>query len=271
MPQIHPTAIVDPRVELAEDVVIGPHCVLEGRITIGPGTRLVHHVYMNGPLTIGTGNTFYPNAAVGYGPQDRKFDPQKEGAGLLIGDENIFREGVTIHRATKDRPTTLGQRNYLMVNAHVAHDCLVGNDCTLANGALLAGHVELQDGVVLGGNAAVHQFCRVGRLAMLSGVSAVSQDIPPFCVAYNLRSIGSLNIIGLRRNGYRDHIGNMKKAFKILYLSGLNRPAVVEQILSELGGDRLCVEFAEFVRNSRKGITPYTVGAAPLEAAEVGE
>lgn len=257
MPQVHPTAVLDSRVELADDVVVGPYCVLDGRITVGPGSRLMHHVYLYGPLTIGLANVFYPNVAVGFAPQDRKFDAAAEGAGTVIGNENIFREGVTVHRATKDRPTTLGHRNYFMVNAHVAHDCVVGNDCMLANGALLGGHVEVQDSAILGGNSAVHQHCRVGRFAMLSGADAVSQDLPPFCVAYATKLVGSLNIIGLRRAGLGEHIRPLKKAFDIFYRSRLAKPTAIERILAECGDDPLCVEFVDFIRHSKRGITTY--------------
>lgn len=257
MPQVHPTAILDGSIGLADDVFVGPHCMLQGKVVIGPGTRLLHHVYLQGPITVGRGNTLYPNVALGYAPQDRKFDPATEGAGTVVGDENIFREGATVHRATKDRPTTIGHRNYFMVNTHAAHDCFIGDGCTLANGTLLAGHVQVQDGCVFGGNCGVQQFCRVGRLSLLGAVEYVTQDLPPFCVVYSARRVGSLNIIGLRRAGLGGHVGPLKKAFDILYRSRLSRPSAIGRILAELGDDPLCVEFAEFVRSSKRGITAY--------------
>jgi UDP-N-acetylglucosamine acyltransferase len=257
MPQIHSTAIVGDDVELADDVEIGPHCILEGPITLGPGTRLLQRVSLHGPLTLGRGNVLYPNVCLGFAPQHRKFDPRQAGAGLVIGDENIFREGATAHRATGERPTRIGHRNYLMANCHIGHDAVVGDRVMMANGALLGGHVEVGHDAILGGNSAVHQFCRVGRLGMLSGADAISQDLPPFCIAYATKLIGSLNIVGLRRAGLGHHLRPLKRAFDLLFRSRLSRSSAVERILDELAGDPLCVEMAQFVRASQRGITAY--------------
>ncbi|QNN24413.1 acyl-ACP--UDP-N-acetylglucosamine O-acyltransferase [Planctomycetales bacterium ZRK34] len=261
MPQIHPSAIVDRSVELADNVVVGPFCIIRGRVNIGAGTRLLHRVTIQGPVTIGEQNLLYPHTAVGYAPQDRKFDATEEGAGVVIGNQNTLREGVTIHRATHDEPTRLGDRNYMMVNTHLGHDVVVGNDCTFANGALMAGHVVVGDNVTFGGNAAVHQFCRVGRLVMMSGVVAVTQDVPPFCVVYDMRSVGSLNIVGLRRAGLREHVRPLKQAFQIFYNQKLPNNAAADRIDNELGDDPLCREFAEFIRNTKRGISPYRPAA----------
>jgi len=259
--QIHPTAWVDSEVDLAPSVIVGPGCIIEGRVTIGDNTRLLANVHIQGPTTIGRNCTFYPFCCIGFPPQDRKFDPSHAGAGLVIGDDNVFRESVTIHRATGERPTTIGHRNYFMVNSHVGHDVIIGDDCTLANGALLAGHVEMSDRVILGGNAAVHQFCRIGRLAMLSGIAAVTQDLPPFCTVYNMRQVGSLNVVGLRRAGLRDHIAPLQRAFEILYRERHANPAACDLIEAELGHDPLCRELVAFVRSSKRGITGYTHAA----------
>ncbi|MEX0774221.1 MAG: acyl-ACP--UDP-N-acetylglucosamine O-acyltransferase [Phycisphaeraceae bacterium] len=258
MPHIHPSSVIDDPSLLADDVRIGPGCIIQGRVGIGAGTRLLGHVFLVGPLTLGQRNTLYPNVALGFEPQDRKFDFGKAGTGTVIGDDNVLREGVTIHRATGQRATTLGNRNMLMVNSHLGHDCLVDDDCTLANGALLGGHVEVQNNVTMGGNAAVHQFCRIGRLSMLSGVIAIVQDLPPFCVAYNTRSVGSLNIIGLRRAGYRDHVKPLQKAFEIFFRQNHVRTYAVDLIRKQLGDDPLCLEFADFVATpSPRGVTGY--------------
>ena len=257
MAKIHPTSIIDPRAQLAADVELGPSCVIEGAVTIGSGTRLIGHVYLVGPLTIGEHNIFYPHACIGFEPQHRQFDPASPSGGVAIGNRNVFREGCTIHRATGSQPTTVGDDNYLMCNSHVGHDAVVANQCTLANGALLAGHVVVEDKVMLGGNAALHQFCRLGRLCMLSGVIAIVQDIPPFCTAYEIRQVESLNIVGLRRAGYRDHIPALQEAFRILYLSRHTRTRAVELIEQQLGHDPLCAELARFVRGSKRGITGY--------------
>lgn len=257
MTAIHPSAIVDPQAELAEGVIVGPQCVIQGPVKIGAGTHLLHRVTLQGPLVIGKNNRIYPNAAIGLEPQDRKYDMNKPGAGTLIGDDNILREGVTLHRATGERPTTLGSRNYLMVNSHLGHDVILGSDVTLANGTLVAGHVRIEDKTTFGGNAVIHQFCRIGRMAMISGIRGVTQDVPPFCIVYHSKRVGSLNLIGLRRGGYRASIDPLKKAFQLLYLEGLPTRSAVARIQAELGSDPLCAEFAAFCQASKRGITPY--------------
>jgi UDP-N-acetylglucosamine acyltransferase len=254
--KIHRTAIVDPRAQLADDVEIGPNCNIAGDVVIGASTRLIGNVWLAGPLKIGENNILYPNVCLGFEPQYRNFT-EGAGSGVSIGDHNIFREGATIHRAIGEHPTTVGNNNMLMCNAHLGHDCIVGNNCTLANGALLGGHVTLFDNVTLGGNAGVHQFCRLGRFAMLSGGVGVSQDIPPFCTVYNMRTVGSLNIVGLRRAGYRNHLPHLKRAFEILYQSRHTILNALQHIESELRGDPLCLELVDFIRNTKRGITHF--------------
>ncbi len=262
MPQVHPTAVVDPSARLADDVCIGPLCVIEGEVELGPGCRLEAQVFMKGPMAAGANNHFYPNTYIGHEPQDRGFDPRRLGAGVTIGRDNIFREGVSVHRATGDAPTTVGDDNYLMVNAHLGHDTVIGHHNTLANGVLLGGHVQLADHCVLGGNAVVHQFVRIGRLSMISGVAGLTQDMPPFCVCYTTRSISSLNIVGLRRAGYRGHVRHLKAAFDILFLQRHANHVAAELIEQRFTDDPLCREFAGFVRETHRGITPYLGGRA---------
>jgi UDP-N-acetylglucosamine acyltransferase len=257
LPTIHPTAIVDSRAILADDVIVGPYCTIVGAVTIGPGTKLINNVSIRGPLTLGARNVVYPFACLGFDPQDRKFSPEKDGAGTIIGDDNILRESVTIHRATRDVPTTVGNGNYLMVNAHVAHDCLVGNKVTLVNGALLGGHVTIFDNVIISGNSAVHQFCRVGRMAIISAAEAVNKDVPPFCMVYHTRLVGGLNRVGLRRAGLRDHIKPLEQAFDILYKRNLPNQKAASLILEELGHDPLCIEMAQFIQQSKTGMSQY--------------
>lgn len=261
-PDIHPTAIIDPLARIAPGVKIGPWCHITGDVTLGEGCILHERVTLHGPLILGARNVLYPQAAIGLEPQYRKFDPATAGAGVLIGDDNILREGVTIHRATGAHPTTLGHRNYLMVNSHLGHDVHVGNDCTFANGALIAGHAIIHDSVTFGGNAAVHQFCHIGRLVMVGGVAATSQDVPPFCTVYNTRSIRSLNIIGLRRGGYRAHIDNLQEAFDLFFLGNMSNMSALEKIEKRVGLDPLCREFIDFIRTTlsrdrKRGISPY--------------
>ena len=250
--------MVDDRAVLADDVVVGPGCVIEGAVTLGAGCRLIGHVFLQGPMTLGERNIMYPNVCLGYAPQDVKIDPATfVGAGTVIGDRNFFREGVTIHRATGKRPTTVGNDNYFMCNSHLGHDVILGNNCQLANGSLIAGHVEVQDNVILGGNSGVHQFCRVGRLSMISGIEAITKDLPPFCVSYNSHTVGSLNLVGLRRGDLRPHIDDLRRAFDIMYRSGLANDSAVARIRGELGHDTLCMEFADFIASTKRGICPY--------------
>lgn len=263
MADVHPTAIIDDRVQLGEDVSVGPWCRIEGEVAVGDRTRLLQSVSLHGPLRLGADNILYPGAAVGFAPQDRKFDPDHDGAGVVIGDRNVIREGATIHRATGEQPTTLGDENYLMVNSHVAHDCRVGDHVMLANGALLGGHVELADHVILGGNAGIHQFCRVGRLAMLSGASGIVKDLPPFCVSYNRRRVSSLNLVGLRRAGCRDHIRPLQEAFNLFFRRGLPTSTALDQAEATVGDDPLVREFIAFIRESKRGITVYGDSGEP--------
>lgn len=249
--------MIEGNVQLAEDVQVGPWCRIVGDVTLGPGCVLHERVSMHGMLKAGANNEFHPGTVIGGPPQDRKFDPVRQVHGVAIGDRNIFRENVTIHRATGDHATTVGSDNFLMVGAHVGHDSVVGNHTTLANCVAIAGHVHIADNVTIGGNSGVHQFCRVGRLAMMAGVIAVKKDVPPFCTAYNIWSVGSLNIVGLRRAGYRQHIKPLKEAFRLLMCSRLPRPVAVQRILHELGDDPLCREFAEFAAASKRGISRY--------------
>src|SRR5262245_32293500 len=178
-PRIHATAVIAREAELADDVEVGAHAIIEGKVNIGPQCVIRPGAFLYGPLTMGQANTVYSGAVLGETPQHLKY--QGEPTSLEIGDGNVFREFVTVHRGTTHRMTTvIGNHNYFMVNAHVGHDCIVGNRNILANGALVAGHCVLADHVFLSGNSAVHQFVRVGRLALLSGCSISTKDIPPF-------------------------------------------------------------------------------------------
>ncbi|MEM6552083.1 MAG: acyl-ACP--UDP-N-acetylglucosamine O-acyltransferase [Planctomycetota bacterium] len=257
MPTIHPTSHVDPDAELHDSVEIGPFCVIGAGVRLAEGNKLLGSNYVVGPLTMGPGNTVYPHACLGYAPQDRKTDPDEPGFGTVIGTENMIREGVTIHRGVLKRPTTVGDRNYLMVNSHLGHDVMLGSDTMLANGVLLGGHVTIGDRAVLGGNAAVHQFMRVGRLAMVSGVAAVTKDLPPFCTMFRSKSVGGLNLVGLRRAGLREHIEPLQRAFDLYYRRGLPRPAALERMRAEVGDDPIAAEFMDFVASSEQGVTPY--------------
>ena len=257
MPTIHPSAIIEGDVQLADDVFIGPWCCLKGPITLGAGTRLLRRVELYGPLTVGQANLFYPGACVGFAPQDRSFHPDTPGAGVAIGSHNVFREFVTVHRATKDTPTTIGDHVYLMASSHVAHDCRVDDHVTMANSALLGGHVRVETRAFLGGNSAVHQHCRVGELAMLGGGATVTADLPPFCTAIVTKRVSALNLIGLRRNGLRDHVANLKAAFDILFRQRHTNPVACDLIDQQFPDDPRCRQFTAFVRTSKRGVTSH--------------
>jgi len=257
VPEIHPSAILDGDVELADDVSIGPHCVVRGRVRIGAGTQLLGHVYLQGPLELGARNRLWPFAALGFAPQHLGWDPDRAGAGLAIGDENTFRESVTISRAASDDvPTRVGNRNYWMANSHAGHDCEIGNGCVIANGTLLGGSVRLGDGVVTGGNVAIHQFCHVGRGALLSGTFGLNKDLPPFFMLTGSNIAGSLNLVGMRRSGMpHDQIDDVRWVYKTLYRRGLSLPRAVEQ-LEERKARPIVAEYLEFMASSKRGLCP---------------
>jgi UDP-N-acetylglucosamine acyltransferase len=257
MARIHPTAIVDPLAKLHESVHVGAYSIIEGPVVIGAGCRIQERVSIRGPLTMGEGNEVFPGACLGFSPQDRKFDSTKATPGVLMGDHNIIREGVTIHGATGKSPTTIGNKNMLLVNSHVGHDTVVGNNCALINGALLAGHVTIYDNVTISGNAGVHQFCRVGRMAMLSGMAGVTQDVPPFCTVYRMRRVSSLNLVGLRRAGYRESVEPLTLAFKTFFKQRFIMTRSLDMIMEKCGHDPLCREFVDFIRETKRGITGY--------------
>jgi len=253
---IHPTSIVDEQARLAPDVEVGPFCIIQGNVTLGAGCRLVSHVHLKGPMVVGENNLFYPQVCMGFSPQSRREDPAAVKAGVKIGNDNLFREGVTIHRASAEIPTTVGNDNYLMAFSHLGHDVIVGNQCTIANAALIAGHVVIDDKVNIGGTGAVHQFCRVGRMSMISGTMGITRDLPPFIMVHQPIGQVSLNLIGLRRNGYSQHISAIKRAFRILFRERHTNPVAVKLIREQCGDDPLAMEIADFVDQSQRGIVP---------------
>lgn len=255
MPKIHPTAILDGDIELADDVEIGPYCILRGKISLGAGTVLVQNVHLTGPLAMGAGNACYPGVSIGFAPQDKGFHHAKDGAGTVIGDGNTFRECVTIHRATRDdRPTRVGSRNFWMVNAHAGHDVQIGNDCVFANGTMFGGHAEVADRVVTGGSAAVHQFARVGRGAMISGLAGVSKDVCPFFTVSNTNYVGSYNRIGMRRGGFpQADIEVVREIYGLVVRSRKPYSARVRAV-EALAGTPMTDEFIAFIKSSKRGV-----------------
>ena len=258
MPKIHPTSEVSPQAELADDVQIGPFCIITGHVRLGPGVRLLGSNYINGPVSIGTGSILYPHACVGFEPQDVKFKPGMKTAGVVIGEATILREHATIHAASNDHtPTRVGDRVFMMVNSHVAHDCRIGNRVTFVNGAGIAGHGQIEDDVILGGNAVIHQFCRIGRMAIMSGDCAVSLDVPPFCMVSERNRIGGLNVVGLRRSGMdRGDITALKTAFRELLRKPMPRKDLIVELRRRGEASLPVSELAEFVAASQRGICP---------------
>jgi UDP-N-acetylglucosamine acyltransferase len=252
--RIHPTALIAPEADLGDGVEVGPYVVIEGEVRVGPGCVLRPGVHLIGPLTMGCHNTVYTGAVLGERPQHLKY--AGEATDLVIGDHNIIREHVTIHRGTShSRETRIGSHNFLMANCHVAHDCKIGNHCILANGALLAGHCTLEDSVYLSGNCAIHQFVRVGRLALLSGVSVSTKDIPPFIIQQRFNCVGGVNVVGMRRAGIpHAHIDAVRRAFHLLYRGQGVISASLAEIERELGQFAEIAEFVAFIRSSTRGI-----------------
>lgn len=254
---IHPSAVISPEAELAPDVQVGPYAIVEGRVEVGAGTVIEAHACLSGPLMMGRDNFVGHGAVLGKSPQHRTY--RGESTSLNIGDGNIFREHVTIHRGTPGGGgrTSIGDRNLFMIGSHVGHDGIVGNDCTLTNGALVAGHAELHDNCILSGHAAVQQRVRVGRLAMLGGLGSTTKDIPPFVLAQGYNCVSGLNLIGLRRSGMMaGSINAIRQAFRILYKEGRTQTGALELIEADLGEVAEVAEFVDFVRSSTLGISP---------------
>ena len=203
-------------------VRVGPYAVIDEGVELGANCVVGPHVYLTGLAKIGAGNQFHAGSVIGDTPQDLKY--KNEPTGLRIGDNNVFREHVTIHRSTKtSEETVIGSRNFFMQHSHVAHNCVIADDTIIAGGALLAGHVVVQDRVFISGNCLVHQFCRVGRLAMMQGGSAISKDLPPFCIALQGNEMCGLNVVGLRRAGFStEERFELKQLYKALFRSGKN-------------------------------------------------
>ena len=252
--RIHPAAVISPEAQLGDNVEVGPLAVISGPVTIGADCVIRPGAYLFGPLTMGRGNSVYSGAVLGERPQHFKYND--EPTTLEIGDHNIFRENVTVHRGTThSMRTVIGSHNFLMANSHVAHDCIIGDRCILANGALVAGHCLLEDNVILSGNTAVHQFVRIGRLGMISGCSATGKDIPPFVIQQGLDTVSGLNIVGMKRLGMsRDQINAVRTAFKMLFREGLVLPAAMAKMERELGTCDVVQEMLTFLRGCTKGI-----------------
>lgn len=260
--KIHPTAIVDPRAQLAESVEVGPYSIIGPEVVVGDGSVVQSHVVIEGFVTIGTNNRIGHGSVIGGFPQDIAFKESTR-SGVTIGNDNVLREHCTIHRGTAaESMTVLGSANYLMAGAHLGHNSHVGDNVIIANDCLLGGYVQVEDRAFIGGGTGLHQHLHVGRLAMTQGHASLSKDVPPFLIVGGLNLAVALNVVGLRRAGFtaaeRDDV---KRAFKLLYRSGLNVAQALEQAAtSDFGVHGR--EFFDFVAKARKrGIVAYR-GAA---------
>src|SRR5882724_2234796 len=232
-PRIHPTTVVGPDVELAAGVDIGPLCLLEGKIRIGARTRLIGHVTILGITELGADNVLHPGAVIGDEPQDLTYTGVARS--VKIGNRNAFREYSTVHRGSERGDVTIiGDDNFMMQNSHVAHDCRIGNSTIIAGGALLAGWVEVGDRALVSGNCVVHQYTRIGRLSMMRGLSRTSRDVPPFCIMDGTHTLHGINVVGLRRAGFKaDQIRALRDAFTTLFSRRQNLKLAVERVLAE--------------------------------------
>lgn len=255
MPSIHPTAQISPDAELAEEVEVGPFAVIEGPVTLAARVKIGGHAWISGRTHIGEGTSVGWGAVIGADPQDLSFDPTTD-SGVTIGPHNTLREYVTIHRGSKPGGlTTVGSENLLMTGVHLGHDTIIGNGNILANNVLLGGHVTLGNKAFLGGGAACHQFVRVGDLAMVQGLSAVSQDLPPYCVSYGINQLAGLNTVGLRRAGLdAEARAAIKSAYKLIFHSGLPRAQALAEAASRGWPDSVQRFLDAIAHPSKKGV-----------------
>lgn len=251
---IHPTAIVSPAAEIHPDADIGPYVVIDGPVRIGARTRVLAHACLTGWTELGEDNVIHPGAVIGDEPQDLAFEGAE--SYVRIGSRNTFREHSQVHRGTRPgTATVLGDDNYLMNNAHVAHNCTVGNHVIVASGALLGGYVTVEDQVFISGNCAVHQHIRIGRLVMMRGLSRTSRDVPPFCILDGTHTIRGTNVIGLRRAGFsRERIRAVRRALRVLFFGPTNLRHAVARVEADGEVSPDVAYLLEFIRASTRGV-----------------
>ncbi len=255
MEKIHPTAVIDARAEIGSGCEVGPYCIVGPDVVLGKDCWLQHHVSLSGPSKIGARNQFFSFAAIGQRTQDLKY--AEEPTHLEIGDANTFREFVTVNRGTAQGATTrIGSRNHFLAYCHIAHDCIVGSDVVFSNNGTLAGHVVVEDHVILGGFTAVHQFCRIGSHAMTGGCSKIVQDVPPFMIADgNPARVRGINKVGLERHNISTEAARaLKEAYRILYRGEFNVAQAIEQMRSQLPDLPEIEHVIAFVAQSARGI-----------------
>ncbi|HEY2786360.1 MAG TPA: acyl-ACP--UDP-N-acetylglucosamine O-acyltransferase [Fimbriiglobus sp.] len=254
MPRVHHSAIVSGTAQLTSDATVGPYAVIDGPVTIGPGCVIRAHAHLIGPLVLGAGNDVGTGCVLGDRPQHLAHN--NEESPVLIGDGNTFREHVTVHRGMRGAGTVIGHRNYFMAGSHVGHDCTVGDHNVLANAALLGGHVVLGNRTFLSGHTAVHQHVHIGDVAMLGGMAAVSQDVPPYWLMMNgVNRVSGINRVGMRRAGLSEpDIRAVRAAFKLIYREKVPISRAVLMMEAEWGSSDAVRELAAFIRRSGRGI-----------------
>lgn len=256
--RIHPSAVVEPGAQLGSDVEVGAFAFVGAGVTLGDGTRLHHHASVEGFTALGAGCEIYPYACIGGKTQDLKFKGGRPG--LRVGDRNVFREYVTVHAATYDGEfTTLGSNNTVLAYSHIAHDCQLGSHIVMSNAVSMAGHVTVEDHVVIGGAAGIHQFCRIGAYAMLSAMAKLVQDLPPYFIADGTPAeVRAMNKVGLERNGHSpEQVDRVKQIFRILYREGLNRTQALEKLAAhEQAASLEFQRVVAFAKASERGLAP---------------
>ena len=251
---VDPTARLAPDADLAPDVEVGPGVIIDGPSRIGAGTRILAHAYIGPYTTIGAGNLIGFGAVIGYEPQDYAF--QGEESYTIIGDHNIIREYVTIHRGTKPGSATrVGNHNFLMALSHLAHNTQVGNHVVVVNGALVGGYVELADRAFISGNCVIHQFCRVGTLALMRGGARTSRDVPPYSIIDCDHIVRGVNLVGLKRAGFTgDQITPLRQAFRLLFARRGNLSRDLERVEAEVPRTPEVAHLLDFIRSSERGV-----------------
>lgn len=250
---IHTTAVISDKAEIAEDVTIGPYTVIEGGVKIGAGTEVSSNVYICTDTAIGADCKIHMGVCLGDKPQDLAYKGEK--SYLKIGNNNVFREHVTVHRGTvKDSSTVIGDNNYFMCLSHIAHNCAIGNNVIICNNTLLGGYVEIEDKVFIGGGCLIHQFVRIGALAMLAGGVRINKDFPPFMSTGNDNVVTAYNIIGLRRSEMTIQARKeIKEAHRLLHRAGLNQSQALSKI-EEIATSQEALHLLDFIRASKRGV-----------------
>jgi UDP-N-acetylglucosamine acyltransferase len=251
---IHPTAVIDPKAEIDSEVEIGPYVVIEGPVKVKRGTRVIAQAYLTGWTEIGENNEIHPGVILGDAPQDKAYKGEK--TYLKIGDDNILREHVQVHRGTRaESSTIIGNHNFLMANSHVGHNCKLADQIVLANGALLGGYVEVGDNVFISGNCVVHQFVRIGDYALMRGLSGSSRDVPPYAIVDWQHTVRGVNVIGLKRAGFDDQrIRGIREAFRVLFRKGRNLSLAVQELETKGDVSSDVLTLLQFIKSSKRGV-----------------